>query len=156
MTIYSDNRALDLLMQRANSETLGRILWDLGIPIPRHAEQYTITPRLYAKLFRTLYAATYLDATMSAKALTLLSSADYDDALVAGVDKGVRVAHKFGEAFVTRVDGSVGHALHDCGIVYAKTPYVVCIMTQGGAVPDLERLTVALSRATFDATSAAL
>jgi beta-lactamase class A len=156
MTMYSDNRALDVLMQHASADTLGRILWDLGIPIPAQAQQYTITPRLYARLFRILYAATYLDPVMSTKALTLLSSADFDAAIVAGVDKGVRVAHKFGEAIVTRPDGTPGRALHDCGIVYAKAPYVLCIMTQGRDVGDLERLSVQVSRASFDATRADL
>src|SRR5262249_944136 len=65
MTVYSDNRALDLLMKSVNPERLGEVLSELGIPIPARDRTYTITPRLYSRLFRILYNATYLNDDMS-------------------------------------------------------------------------------------------
>jgi beta-lactamase class A len=156
MTSYSDNRALVLLMHSVNPTTLGAVLGELGIPIPAPAGGYTITPRLYSRLFRILYNATYLSDEMSERALAMLGASDYGDGIVAGVDKGTRVAHKFGEANIKRSDRSPGHELHDCGIVYTDRPYLLCVMTRGGDVRELARLNADISRAAFTANRSRL
>lgn len=63
--------------------------------------------------------------------LELLSKSTYADALVSGTDPSEIVAHKFGEASLEDPTGAVVYQHHDCGIVYAKDPYVVCVMTEG-------------------------
>jgi hypothetical protein len=60
---------------------------------------------------------------------------EFDQGIVAGVPKGVTIAHKFGEREVV---GEPEKQLHDCGIVYyPKHPYLICIMTRGS---DFEKL----------------
>jgi hypothetical protein len=61
--------------------------------------------------------------------LELLSRSAFTDALVAGVPKGTKVAHKFGIRDVPNEDVK---QFHDCDIVYyPKRPYLLCVMTRG-------------------------
>ena len=145
----SDNRALNVLMQYVDIGILDEILDDLGVPIPNLQENYRISPRLYSRFFRILYNATYLNNAMSDKALQILAGADYADGLKAGVPQETAVAHKFGEAAATLTDGSTGHELHDCGIVYTDEPYTICIMTKGKNVDDLAALIADLNRSAY-------
>lgn len=150
MSAYSDNRALNVLMQGVDIRLLDEILEDLGIPVPENQEGYTISPRLYSRLFRILYNATYLNETMSEKALHMLSLTEYDAGLVAGAGTETIVAHKFGEASTVLADGQTGHELHDCGIVYTENPYAICIMTKGKDVDALASLIARISQAAFE------
>jgi hypothetical protein len=101
---------------------------DLAVIVPQ-TDQYTMTVSTYAGFFRVLYNATYLNHADSEHLLDLLSQSSFTKGLVAGVPAGVAVAHKFGERGYN--NPAIPDQLHDCGIVYAKKPYVVCIMTQG-------------------------
>jgi hypothetical protein len=63
------------------------------------------------------------------------------------VPKETVVSHKFGVRDFG--DGTV--QLHDCGIVYApKVTYVLCVMTQGKNLTDLERTIGDVSRITYE------
>ena len=77
--------------------------------------------------------------------LNLLSQSTFNLGIVAGVPQGIVVAHKFGERGFS--DPNIPNQLHDCGIVYAKKPYLVCIMTQGqdyntlaGEIADISKM----------------
>jgi hypothetical protein len=73
----------------------------------------------------------------------LLTSTDFNEALVAGVPQEVQVAHKFGEAGT----GDVERQLHDCGIVYFPShPYLACIMTRGKDTGTLKQSIADISR----------
>jgi beta-lactamase class A len=127
MIINSDNNAALLLTHVISTADLEQSYSDLGLTSPSNTG-YTMTTGQYASFFRILYDATYLDHTDSEHLLDLLSQSVFTKGLVAGVPQGIVVAHKFGER---GFDNSNPNQLHDCGIVYAKQPYVVCIATQG-------------------------
>lgn len=137
MIVHSDNRALNVLMDYLDFSVLEESFTDLGITIPEDAVSYEINPRLYSRFFRVLYNATYLSRENSEKALRLLNDSAFVDGIRGGIPEDVHVSHKFGEASATLTTGEVGHDLHDCGIVYAKEPYAVCIMTKGSRVDAL-------------------
>ena len=143
MITYSDNDAATALVDFLNSsgrdyEWLNEVFNDLGIHELRIGSDF-IDPKTYSLFLRVLYNATYLNREMSEKALELLSRADFNDGLRAGIPAPVPVVHKFGEFTAQSETGTVvENELHDCGIVYAKDhPFALCVMTKGERFTDL-------------------
>lgn len=131
MIVYSDNASSDLLKDvlRSIDETgksVETIYRQLGMYSA--ATEHRLSVKNYSSLFRVLFNGRYLSYEMSEKALELLSRSAFTDALVAGIPKGTKVAHKFG---IRDVPGEDIKQFHDCGIVYyPKRPYLLCIMTR--------------------------
>lgn len=130
MIKHSDNEAKDLLFNLIGGEYFQKVINELGLYIPGIATEDFMSVKNYSSFFRVLYNATYLSKDMSEKALYILSNTSFEEGIVAGVAKGVTVAHKFGERGYR--DTNVKQ-LHDCGIVYPKdqAPYLLCVMTRG-------------------------
>jgi len=151
---YSDNASY-LALRRLQRSTPGgdaRLLQtyrELGIVNPNDPLDQTVSVRGYASLFRLLYNVSYLDAELSELALGWLAASTFSDGLVAGVPRGMMVAHKFGERSLEGADASVGaRQFHDCGIVYyPKNPYLLCVMTRGDEfAPLIETVRLVSSR----------
>lgn len=101
----------------------------------------------YAGLFRILYNASYLEKEYSEKTLQILSNSEFQNGIVAGVSKDVVVSHKFGE----RQLEENSYQLHDCGIVYySKGPYLICIMSRGNSMQNLEQFISKISEVTYN------
>ncbi len=139
MIMESDNVSWKTLLAYLNTryteEDFVGTLNDLGIIDPRtsHNDQY-ITVQAYASIFRNLYNSAYLSVAMSDKALGVLKKSSFKDGIVAGIPETIPVAHKFGER-----KNNDEQQLHDCGIVYyPNNPYVLCIMTRGNSIGELE------------------
>ncbi|MFA5532631.1 MAG: serine hydrolase, partial [Candidatus Shapirobacteria bacterium] len=145
MIIYSDNDSYNNLFKNIDNNEILQVYKDLNIDISKILENSNgniINVKDYASFFRILFNASYLNQDMSEKALSLLSQVEYQKALVAGVPKNIKVAHKFGEREFLAT-GEV--QLHDCGIVYLpKKPYLLCIMTRSSnldkAVPSIKKI----------------
>lgn len=129
MIVYSDNQALGLLTDRLPIERMKDLFVLLGVGDDVLSDpDAKLTVKEYASFFRILFNSSYLSRENSEKALQLLTTTDYPDALPAGVPSDISVAHKFGEAGT----GEAERQLHDCGIVYFPGhPYLACIMTRG-------------------------
>ncbi len=137
--IYSDNDAVNVLLQNISEDDFSKIYSDLqvSLPIPMRSEDY-MTVRNFASFFRTIYNGTYLGAQNSEKLLATLSQSEFRDGIIAGVPPGTVVAHKFAERdnLETKVK-----QLHDCGIVYAPArAYILCIMTRGYSFSSLQEI----------------
>lgn len=150
MIRYSDNEALAILRTDIPATYRNSVYKDLGIVEPE-SNDYSMTVKMFATFFRVLYNATYLPPDLSAKALQLLSEVQYKDGLVAGVEPGTVVAHKFGE----RLNVATGtRQLHDCGIVYfPKQPYLLCIMSSGDDFDSLTKIISHISNIVYEATA---
>ena len=125
MIVYSDNVAYDLLYDAIGVDKIMVIYKDLGVDISKSntdAKDNYMTLKDYSAFFRILYNASYLDHNMSEKALQIMSKSTYMDGIVAGVPKGIVVAHKFGERAYDTIQEK---QLHDCGVIYTpqKTIY---------------------------------
>lgn len=147
MLTNSDNAAALTLVKTISSADLDQAYSDLGVIVPQN-EEYTMTVATYAGFFRVLYNATYLTHADSEHLLSLLSQSAFQKGIVAGLPSDIVVAHKFGERGFN--DPTVPDQLHDCGIIYAKKPYVLCIMTQGrgydamaGIISDISKMVYA-------------
>ena len=126
----SDNIAVSAILQNINSNDIGNVFKAVGVPFKDTNTEVDLRVKDYAGFFRILFNASYLSRDMSEKALEILSNSEYDDGIVAGVPKGITVAHKFGERKIEGDQNS--NQLHDCGIVYYPgKPYIICIMTRG-------------------------
>jgi beta-lactamase class A len=145
MIRYSDNNAAQMLL--TNLETTNQysvftsLLSSLGVNLgPSDMATDSLTVESYSIFFRVLYNATYLDRDYSEKALTLLTETDFTQGLDVGVPNEVMIAQKFGEGKIAGTNGVIiANELQDCGIVYYPNhPYLLCIMTKGDTLPNLE------------------
>ena len=148
MIVHSDNQALGLLVAKLPIEKIQDLFTMLGVGEDVLVNsQAKLSVKEYAGFFRILFNSSYLSRDNSEKALALLSSTDFSDALVAGVPKEISVAHKFGEAGSSNTE----RQLHDCGIVYFPNhPYLACIMTRGKDTDKLKQAIVDVSRFIYD------
>jgi beta-lactamase class A len=151
MIIYSDNQAMQLLVKNISVDDFNQTYIDLGVVVPdAQSPANFMSVKEYASFFRILYNAAYLDKSTSEKAMEILSKSDYEDGIIAGVDSGVTVAHKFGERNSDN-NGVAEKQLHDCGVVYyAKYPYLLCVMTKGNDFQKLSGIIAQTSRIVFN------
>ena len=148
MIVYSDNQALDSLSKHDTQQKLDRIYQDLGLEMPDENKlENPMGVKEYSSFFRILYNASYLNKEMSEKALRLLVQVEYDQGLVAGVPKEIKVAHKFGRRIIFLKNIN---QFHDCGIIYhPKKPYLLCVMTRGTNIPILEETIREISKIVY-------
>lgn len=155
MIVYSDNKATSLLYKNIDPVIFNRVYIDLGVyfPISGGLEQNFLSVKTYAAIFRTLYNASYLNRSMSEKALKLLSKVEFKEGLVAGVPSSIKVVHKFGEMSVVDPTNKnvLGLALHDCGIIYHPDfPYILCVLTRGENFENLQNVIKGISRIVYE------
>jgi len=154
MIAYSDNVSTVLLSDNIDAKSIANLYSALQIsaPDPEQLKEYPVSARIFATFFRVLYNATYLNPDYSQKAMKLLTETDFGDGIVAGVPENIPVAHKFGERRYESKNYSLEAVqLHDCGIVYhPKSPYLICIMTEGRDFNSLKDIIKDISRITYE------
>lgn len=138
----SNNDATVLLAKTINSKQIQDTYTELGIEPPELGNDYRVKVKTYASFFRILFNASYLTRNSSEETLRILANSTFKDGLEAGVPKGIKVAHKFGERIIKYAndtdESNTEEQLHDCGIIYhPQTPYVLCIMTRGKDIKNL-------------------
>ncbi len=148
MMVYSDNAALTLLEDNIDPKLIDKVTLDLGVETANETTPVNfMSVKGYAGLFRILYNASYLEKEFSEKTLQILSNSEFMNGIVAGVPKDVVVSHKFGE----RQLEENSFQLHDCGIVYySKGPYLICIMSRGNSMQNLEQFISKISEITYN------
>ncbi len=103
-----------------------------------------------------LYNATYLSRDDSEAALKLMSEGSFTQGIVAGVASSTTVSHKLGLVGIAPNNVLTEHELHDCGIVYDKDPYLLCVMTRGsGSLSTLEGIIAQISSIAYKAVGQA-
>lgn len=143
----SDNQAVFLLYENIPGQQIFKLYNLLGVDDSvLKGPGGTLSVKEYSRFFRILFNSSFLNRYYSEKSLELLSEAEYKNALVAGVPKGITVAHKFGESY----QGDVNQ-FHDCGIIYyPKHPYLLCVMSSGEKLFDLESSISDVSRFIYE------
>lgn len=148
MIEYSDNLAMNIVIDHLDPSAYDKLNQKLGIEYEvRNSDGY-VSPRAYSSLFRVLYNASFLNKKNSEYALERLTRTAFTQGLRAGVPSDVVVASKYGER--SGVNGSTSRYLHDCGIIYhSQNPYVLCIMTKGEDFVKQARLIKDISSAVY-------
>ncbi len=132
MVVDSDNNATSLLTGVLSAKEFENIYTDLGLEVPtKNGPVDFMSPKTFTLFLRVLYNGTYLSRDHSQQALQLMSQSNFTEGLRAGVPAGTTVAEKFGERRVQDAAGNSSVELHDCGIVYGKSPFLLCVMTRG-------------------------
>lgn len=136
MIAYSDNYATSLLHSIMNYQQYLQTFSQLNLPEPNGSDpNYSVTAANFSNFFKVLYNGTFLSPMMSEKAIEILMKCDFDQGMQAGLPKGTKIAHKFGE-WGNR-EGR--HELHEMGIIYlGSKPYLLTIMTSGKEVEKLK------------------
>lgn len=158
MIKYSDNNSeqllADHLSQIGQLSVLSSLFEELGINDDPNAPDNT-TVGQYALFLRVLFNSTYLDRDYSEKLLQLMTEGDFTKGISAGVPSTIEIAQKFGDARIPNQQGvQVGAELQNCGIVYYPNhPYILCIMTKGSNVNELEQVIAAVSQMVYQNVS---
>lgn len=153
MIILSDNTATNLLIDRLGMEAVNATLSSLGAQGSRlrrklfDAEaaerglQNTVTARDMGRILEEMYFARIVSPRASEEMLQILSDQQLNGKIPFFLKQdGVRIAHKTGE------DGGI---THDVGIVFAKRPFVLCMLCEQTIVPEAERLMQEVARAFY-------
>ena len=144
---FSDNRATSLLTRNVPASRYIRTYTDLGLPAPdMHARAYRMNVRNYSIFMKALFNSTILGPIYSDMALELMTRADFNVGLKAGLPADVELAHKFGE-FGTQDQ----RQLHETGLVYAGNhPYLLTVMTRGTDMDSLASAIASVSRLVYE------
>lgn len=143
MIAESDNDATEIINNNVDTGAFKKVFMDLNLSVPVLQDRnYQITAPEYAKFFRVLYNATYLNPTNSEYALELLTKSTFTKGMIKDLTKTLTVAHKFGEASTQTIK-----QLHETGIVFSENqPYLLTIMIKGdqdeplpGCISDISK-----------------
>ncbi len=148
MIVDSDNDSFNLLVNNIDYSLIEQTHRDLGLTVPTEdTPEDFINVKDYASLFRVLYNSSYLNRSMSERALALLSEVTFNDGIAAGVPPSLKIANKYG---VTGSFQNNSRQLHDCGIVYYPDhPYLLCIMTRGDNTQELRNVISEISSTVY-------
>lgn len=150
----SDNDPVPLLTGALMTGYLDKVYLDLGVHFPttEGIEKDFVSVRTYASILRSLYYSTYLDPDNSEEILSLMSKSRFVNGIKSGLPASVPYANKFGEReYTDEVTRKTEFQLHDCGIVYAdKSPYVLCVMTEGADYEKLKGVIADISKTTYE------
>jgi beta-lactamase class A len=156
MITVSSNFAANLLIERLGAGAIQQTVDRLGaggMRVLRGVEDQkafdkglnnSTTARGLLTLFERIAHGTAVDPASDAAMVDVLKRQTFNDGIPAGLPPGMEVAHKTGT--ITRIH-------HDAGIVYAKRPYILVVLTRGFADEKASDLVIAqLSRLTYAAT----
>ncbi|MDD5223853.1 MAG: class A beta-lactamase-related serine hydrolase [bacterium] len=149
--VYSDNQSLPLLYKNLPEGYLEKLCTAVGVdPDIMKKPGGSISVKSYSSFFRILFNASYLTKEYSEKVLKLLDVVDFQGGLRAGVPAGITVAQKFGEGGYL----SEERQLHDCGIIYyPHGPYLLCVMTSGREISNLNHVIRDISKFVYERVS---
>jgi len=145
MTVISDNTATNYLIDLLGAENINAYIRSLGLPVTtlrrkmyetekaRRGIQNTITAREVGNLLGMMYRGELVSPEASAEMLRILKNQQVEHKmpnLLRVLEDAPDIAHKTGED-----DGIT----HDCGIVYGKEPFILCLTFNNAGVPACER-----------------
>ena len=126
--INSDNTSSNVLLSAVPTTEIDRVFDSLDIPKDKKGRFHVISPKNYSSILRSLHLSSYVNQNSSNEILDILTMTVFDDKIVAGVPKNIKVSHKIG-IFSSKDEPEESYG--DCGIIYVPDrPYLLCIMTK--------------------------
>lgn len=140
MGSQSDNTAFNVVRKILGDEKIGKTIVDLGMKSTSLTENET-SPRDIGKLLSELDHGSMLNKIYVDKIFVSLTDTIYEQWLVAGVPEYIRVAHKYGREV---------HVINDAGVVFAKSRYIVVLMSKGVVEKEGDAIFPVLSKLIYD------
>ncbi|HEY4743056.1 MAG TPA: serine hydrolase, partial [Desulfuromonadaceae bacterium] len=152
MIAYSDNNAMQVLLEEFPSDNLYHFLADHNADFDDDDNDIKMSLGTYSRFFEDLYDKSYLNTAMSKKALSYLAAEDFPQGMHAAVPPNVAVESKFGERIVKDTKGTVVNTqLHEVGIVLGDDhPFLLGIMTSGDNLTVLEKVIREISHDVYE------
>jgi len=140
----SDNISKNILLRNLGKEVVNEAALKCGISPSVHL-QNNITAEAAGTYFECLYSNKALSETNSKLLLDFMTNTYFENRLTNKLPFGTVVAHKIGSWFDPA-------SYHDCGIVFAKDPYVICVLTQGLDGQTAEEVIGEISKEVYEST----
>lgn len=136
----SDNTAFNIVRRKLTDTVIDKHMNDFGLRNTSLDENMT-TPSEVALLFKKLYDGSLITSKNRDELLGFMTKTIYEEHLAKGIPDGIQVAHKYGREV---------HVVNDGGVVFADTPYVVVIMTDGVIEAEADKIFPDLSRLVYE------
>ncbi len=117
----SDNTAFGIVRRLLGDDKINKLISEIGME-KTSLDQNRTTPEDIGNFFKKLWNQEILSKKGQEEILDYLTNTAYENWLVAGIPKEVKVAHKYGREI---------HTVNDAGIVFAPSPFVLVIMSDG-------------------------
>lgn len=141
MITISDNYAALLLVSKIRNSNVSSFMREQGFSSSRLGEPPTTTSQDVSLFFEKLYRGTMVDGDSSRKMLELLSHQKLNDRIPKYLPNGIEVAHKTGE---------IGGFKHDAGIIFAKDPILIVVLSESNSPQGAAERMALLSRDVFN------
>ena len=107
-------------------------------------EENTTTPEDIAQFYEGLWTNNIISKKHRDELIDNLTDTIYEAWLAAGIPTGTKIAHKFGREV---------HVINDAGIVFAKEPFVIVVMSKGIVDQEGDTVFPELGRSIFEVES---
>ncbi|HVZ67602.1 MAG TPA: serine hydrolase [Patescibacteria group bacterium] len=141
MITISDNYAALLLAANVRLSNVANFLSQQGFKNSKVGEPPQSTPSDIALFYEKLYAGTIVDSDSSRQMIELLNRQQINDRIPKYLPTGIDVAHKTGE---------LDEYKHDAGIIFAKDPILVVVMSKSDSPIDAAERIAQLSGNVYD------
>ena len=154
MVAYSDNNAMELLLEKFPSDSLFQFLSNHQIDYVKAPDGIKMSLNTYSGFFEALYDRSLLNDAMSKKAFSYLAAEKFPQGMRSGVPSSVVVESKFGEKVFRDENGKVLSArLHEVGIILdGDHPFLLGIMTRGKDLHVLENVIQDITHDVYEET----
>lgn len=136
----SDNTAFVIARNKVGKEEIQKLIDELGMTNTDFETRQT-TPRDIGTFFLQLWNGKIVNDEDKNKILDSLTKTAFESYLPAGLPDDIRVAHKY---------GNLANIINDAGIVFAKRPYVIVIMTKGIIEKEANLVIPTISKIVFE------
>ncbi len=138
----SDNTAYNIMANNIEDRDFADIYNGLDLEYDEKGK-FIITAKGYSSILASLYFSAILNYAHSNMLLDYLAHTNFNDQLVAGIPKNIKVSHKIG------ANDALG-IYQDCGIVYLpKRPYILCMISSSSHEEATQRM-VNTSKMVYD------
>lgn len=138
----SDNVAKNMLFRTVKSSHLRQVLDTAGAQATDLKDNFS-TAKDISSFFKLIYENRLTSAESGKKMLDLLTDTTTEDRLPEPLPKDITVAHKIGTWPET-------NAYHDCGVVFTKDPYVICVMSEKAPYQEAVETIQEVSRTIYE------
>jgi len=136
----SDNTAFKITRNLLGDEKINEVIKLSGM-LNTSLEKNTTTPKDIGVFFENLWKGNIVNKTSRDGILESLTNTIYENHIVAGIPRGIRVAHKYGREI---------NVVNDAGIVFTDTPFVIVIMSKGVIEREADKVIPELARIVFE------